>query len=242
MRSRMASATVVCLDGIVPVSSGSCDVTMIDLRPCRSSMISVRCARSLASRGTRKRSSRIRVAFFRVSSVPPRLSLCFGYFQSAHQFGGVCVHDTHAGLAGLVSQSCGQVAFARAGTAGDEQVVSFADKIQRGKTFHLVAVQATRQRVVDLRHRCVVVSEVRAFYKAFDVSGHPVVPFPGEQPVQEAVRCHCLGEGRLEAFGERGGHSVKAHTVHEIQRDGVAVFLRVTGEVLSFVSIFTLSF
>lgn len=29
-------------------------MTMIDLRPCRSSMISVRCARSLASRGTRK--------------------------------------------------------------------------------------------------------------------------------------------------------------------------------------------
>ena len=34
----------------------------------------------------------------------------------------------------------------------------------------MVAVQATRQRVVDLCHRCVVVSEVRAFYKAFDVS------------------------------------------------------------------------
>ena len=35
-------------------------------------------------------------------------------------------------------------------------------------------------------------------------------------PGQEAVRCHCLGEGRLKAFGESGGHSVKAHAVHEL--------------------------
>ena len=141
-------------------------------------MISVRVCALLGIKGNQKEVVEDeQLRFFEFLQLCFDCSFVFGYFQSAHQFGGVCVQDTHSGLAGLVSQSCGQVAFACTGTAGDEQVVTLADKIQRGKTFHLVAVQATRQRVVDLCHRCVVVSEVRAFYKAFDVSGHLVVPF-----------------------------------------------------------------
>lgn len=100
------------------------------------------------------------LCFFEFFQLRLDCSFVFCDFQGAHQFGGVCVKNAYAGLAGLVSQCCCQVAFSRAGTTGDEQVVSLADELLRGEPFHLVAVQPTRQRIVDLRHRCVTVSEV----------------------------------------------------------------------------------
>ena len=53
----MASATVGFPIASYQLSVGSCEVMMIDLRPCRSSIISSRIGRSLASRFTRNRSS-----------------------------------------------------------------------------------------------------------------------------------------------------------------------------------------
>lgn len=53
-----------------------------------------------------------------------------GDFQCSHQFGGVCIEDSHPGFAGFVSEGCGDVAFARTTQAGYEQVLATADKIE----------------------------------------------------------------------------------------------------------------
>ena len=159
-------------------SSGSCDVTMIDLRPCRSSMISRQVCAPLASRGTRKRSSRMSsCVFFEFLQLCFDCSFVLAIFRAPISLEAFAYRTTHSGLAGLGIPVLWPGSFSCTGTAGDEQVVTLADKIQRGKTFHLVAVQATRQRVVDLCHRCVVVSEVRAFTRR-SMFGPPGSPIP----------------------------------------------------------------
>ena len=59
MRSRMASAIVGSPTISYQLDDGYCEVMMMDFRSCLSSMISSSIGRSLTSRGTRNKSSRM---------------------------------------------------------------------------------------------------------------------------------------------------------------------------------------
>ena len=79
MRSRIASAIVGSPTMSYQLEEGYCDVMMMDFRSCLSSMMSSSMGRSLASRGTMNRSSRMSswhrsIFLSSVSSVPLTLA------------------------------------------------------------------------------------------------------------------------------------------------------------------------
>lgn len=142
IRSSTAFATVGSPMASYQLDTGICEVMTMDFLPCLFSMMSSRTGCSLASSGTRKRSSRISSrhrSIFRssVSIVP--LGLC--HLQCPQKLRGVCLESANAGLTCLIPQCGGQETLPGTERPGDEEVLRLSDELQRGQPFHLVSVK-----------------------------------------------------------------------------------------------------
>lgn len=74
--------------------------------------------------------------------------LDLGHLEQSEKLGCVGVECAYASFAGLVAQGTGEEAFACAGRSCYEEILSVADEVKSGQTFHLVAVKTAADRIV----------------------------------------------------------------------------------------------
>ena len=82
--------------------------------------------------------------------------LDLGHLEQSEKLGRVGVECAYASFAGLVAQGTGEEAFACAGKSCYEEILSVADEVKSGQTFHLVAVKTAADRIVDFLEICLV--------------------------------------------------------------------------------------
>ena len=94
---------------------------------------------------------RSRIASATVGSPTMSYQLDDGYCEVI-----IGVECAYASFAGLVAQGTGEEAFACAGKSCYEEILSVADEVKSGQTFHLVAVKTAADRIVDFLEICLV--------------------------------------------------------------------------------------